>query len=161
VLDGGAPFYDTYETSDGKYVAVGCVEPLFYAEFLETLGIADAGLPHQLDGHAWSELKDVIDDAVKTRSRAEWAAIFAESDACVTPVLSPWEAYEHPHNRHREVFVDVDGVLQPAPAPRFSRSGNVPPVPPDYGGRDVAKTLQAWGFGVEESKRLSTCGAVR
>jgi alpha-methylacyl-CoA racemase len=160
VLDGGAPFYDTYETSDGKYMAVGCVEPQFYAEFLNTLGIAEPGLPFQLDPGAWPEMKKLIGDAFGQKTRAEWTDIFAESDACVTPVLSPWEAHEHPHNQARDAFVDVDGVLQPAPAPRFSRSANARPAPPDSGGRDLAKTLGTWGFEADEIARLQECGAV-
>jgi alpha-methylacyl-CoA racemase len=160
VLDGGAPFYDTYETSDGKYMAVGCVEPQFYAEFLNALGIAEPGLPFQLDPGAWPEMKKLIGDAFGQKTRAEWTDIFADSDACVTPALSPWEAHAHPHNQAREAFVDVDGVLQPAPAPRFSRSANARPVPPDSGGRDLAKTLRAWGFGAEEIGRLQECGAI-
>jgi alpha-methylacyl-CoA racemase len=159
-LDGAAPFYDTYECSDGKYMAVGCVEPQFYAEFLNVLGIAGPGLPFQLDAGAWPELKKLIGDAFGQKTRAEWTSIFADSDACVVPVLSPWEAHEHPHNRSREAFVEVGGVLQPAPAPRFSRSANARPVPPDDGGRDVVKTLQAWGFGADDVARLQECGAV-
>jgi alpha-methylacyl-CoA racemase len=159
-LDGGAPFYDTYETSDGKYMAVGCVEPQFYAEFLNTLGIAEPGLPFQLDPGGWSEMKKLISDAFGRKTRTEWTDIFADSDACVTPVLSPWEAHEHPHNQARDAFVDVDGVRQPAPAPRFSRSANARPVPPDSGGRDPVKTLVAWGFEAGEIARLQECGAV-
>jgi alpha-methylacyl-CoA racemase len=132
-------------TSDGKYMAVGCVEPQFYAEFLNTLGIAEPGLPFQLDPGAWPEMKKLIGDAFGQKTRAEWTDIFADSDACVTPVLSPWEAHEHPHNQARDAFVDVDGVLQPAPAPRFSRSANARPLPADSGGRDLAKP---WGPGV-------------
>jgi alpha-methylacyl-CoA racemase len=159
-LDGAAPFYDTYETADGKYMAVGCVEPQFYAEFLNVLGIAEPGLPFQLDAGAWPELKKLIGDAFGQKTRAEWTSIFADADACVVPVLSPWEAHEHPHNRSREAFVEVGGVLQPAPAPRFSRSATARPVPPDDGGRDMVKTLQAWGFGADDVARLQECGAV-
>jgi alpha-methylacyl-CoA racemase len=160
VLDGGAPFYDTYETSDGKYMAVGCVEPHFYTEFLNTLGIVEPWLRFQLDPGAWPEMKKLIGDAFGRKTRAEWTDIFAGSDACVTPALSPWEAHEHPHNQARDAFVDVDGVLQPAPAPRFSRSANARPVPPDMGGRDLAKTLAAWGFKADEIARLQECGAI-
>jgi alpha-methylacyl-CoA racemase len=160
VLDGAASFYDTYETSDSKYMAVGCVEPQFYAEFLDTLGLADPGLPFQLDASAWPDMKKLIGQTFAQKTRAEWTEIFADSDACVTPVLSPWEAHEHPHNRARDVFVHVDGALQPAPAPRFSRTENARPVPTDDGGRDVARTLAAWGFGNDEIARLHRSGAV-
>jgi alpha-methylacyl-CoA racemase len=160
VLDGGAPFYDTYETSDGKYMAVGCVEPQFYAEFLNTLGIAEPGLPFQLDPGGWPEMKKLIGDAFGRKTRADWSDIFADSDACVTPALSPLEAHEHPHNQARRAFVEIDGVRQPAPAPRFSRSVNARPVPPDSGGRDPVKTLEAWGFEADEIARLQECGAI-
>jgi alpha-methylacyl-CoA racemase len=160
VLDGGAPFYDTYECADGKYVAVGCVEPQFYAEFLSKLGVAEPGLPFQLDASAWPDLKKLIGDAFGRKTRAEWSTIFADSDGCVSPALSPWEAHEHPHNQARGAFVDVGGVLQPAPAPRFSRSFNAHPAPPDDGGRDVLKTLAAWGFEPDDAERLHASGAV-
>jgi len=160
VLDGAASFYDTYETSDGKFMAVGCVEPQFYAAFLDAVGLADPELPFQLDASAWPEMKKLIGDTFQQKTRDEWTAIFADSDACVSPVLSPWEAHEHPHNRARDAFVEVDGVLQPAPAPRFSRSGNSRPVPPDDGGRDIGKTLAAWGFADEDVARLRDSGTV-
>jgi alpha-methylacyl-CoA racemase len=160
MLDGGAPFYDTYETSDGKYMAVGCVEPQFYTEFLNTLGIAEPGLPFQLDPGGWPEVKKLIGGAFGQKTRTQWTGIFADSDACVTPVLSPWEAHQHPHNQARDAFVDVDGILQPAPAPRFSRSATARPTPPDDGGRDLAKTLGAWGIDAEEIARLQDCGAI-
>ena len=138
-------------------MAVGCVEPQFYAAFLDALGLE---LPFQLDAGAWPEMKNLIGDTFQQKTRDEWAAIFADSDACVSPVLSPWEAHEHPHNRARHAFVEVDGVLQPAPAPRFSRSENARPVPPDHGGRDLSGTLAAWGFGDEAIARLRDSGTV-
>jgi alpha-methylacyl-CoA racemase len=160
-FEGVASFYDTYETSDGKFVAVGCVEPQFYTEFLERLGLTDPELPAQHDGNGWPEMKKRIADAFQSKTRAEWAAIFAESDACVSPVLSPWEAHEHPHNAARGAFVEVGGVLQPAPAPRFSRTENAPPAAVDDGGRDVAQTLAAWGFDEPTITRLQETAAVR
>ncbi|MDT4999954.1 MAG: alpha-methylacyl-CoA racemase [Mycobacterium sp.] len=160
VLDGAASFYDTYETSDGKFMAVGCVEAQFYAAFLDALGLDDPELPFQLDAGAWPEMKKLIGDTFQQKTRDEWTAIFADSDACVSPVLSPWEAHEHPHNRARGVFVEVDGVLQPAPAPRFSRSGSSRPVPPDDGGRHIGQTLAAWGFTDDVVARLRDSGTV-
>ncbi|MCU1699248.1 MAG: fatty acid-CoA racemase [Mycobacterium sp.] len=160
VLDGAASFYDTYETSDGKFMAVGCVEPQFYSAFLDVLGLDDPELPFQLDASAWPEMKKLIGDTFQQKTRDEWTATFADSDACVSPVLSPWEAHEHPHNRARGVFVEVDGVLQPAPAPRFSRSGSSRPVPPDDGGRDIGQTLAAWGFADDDVARLRDSGTV-
>lgn len=144
-LDGGAAFYDTYECADGRYVAVGCVEPPFYAQLLARLGIDDEDLPFQLDRTGWGELKTVIGGVFKQRSRDEWATLFADSDACVSPVLSPWEAHEHPHNQARGTFVEVDGVVQPAPAPRFSRTVSAHPVPPSADVAAVGQMLVEWG----------------
>ncbi|KKC06860.1 CaiB/BaiF CoA transferase family protein [Mycobacterium nebraskense] len=160
-LDGGASFYDTYETSDGKFMAVGCVEPQFYAKMLETLGLNDLPLPHQLDASAWAAMKKVIGDVFAQKSRAEWTEIFAGSDACVSPVLSPWEAHEHPHNRARGAFIEVGDTLQPAPAPRFSRTVSKHPVPVDHGGRDVAESLMAWGLSQDNVVGLTSSGVVR
>jgi alpha-methylacyl-CoA racemase len=160
LLDGAASFYDTYETSDGKFMAVGCVEPQFYSEMLHLLGLADPALPFQLDAGAWPDMKKLIGDTFAQKTRAEWTDVFADSDACVTPVLSPWEAHEHPHNQARDAFIDVGGTLQPAPTPRFSRTRNERPVPVDDGGRDVADTLIAWGLSPDAVARLTTSGSV-
>jgi alpha-methylacyl-CoA racemase len=159
-LDGAASFYDTYETSDGKFMAVGCVEPQFYAQLLSQLGLDDPELPFQLDAGAWPQMKNRIGDTFRQKTRAEWAAIFADSDACVSPVLSPWEAHEHPHNQARGTFVEVGGALQPAPAPRFSRTANAHPVPIDHGGRDLTNTLQSWGIAEAVAARLQKTGVV-
>jgi len=121
-LDGAAAFYDTYPCADGRYVAVGCVEPQFFAELLEKLGIDEPDLPFQLDPSGWDDWRKVIGEALLTRTRDEWTAHFEGSDACVSPVLSPWEAHLHPHAVARGSFVEVDGIVQPAPAPRFSRT---------------------------------------
>lgn len=157
VLDGAAAFYDTYPCADGRYVAVGCVEFHFFAELLEKLGIdtgADGvgGLPHQIDSAGWDAWRKVIGEAFLTRTRDEWALHFEGSDACVSPVLSPWEAHEHPHNAARGAFVEVDGIIQPAPAPRFSRTPAPTPVGPDAAGRDVVGTLTAWGIADAEAR---------
>lgn len=157
-LDGGAPFYDTYETSDGKYMAVGCVEPQFYAELLDKLALNPADLPYQLDAHGWPEVKKTIGDAFAQKTRDEWTAVFADSDACVSPVLTPWEAHDHPHNRARRAFVEVGGMIQPAPAPRFSRTANAEPVA--AGGSDVAATLTGWGLAPEAVSDCVASGTV-
>lgn len=146
-LDGAAPFYDTYPCADGKYVAVGCVEPQFFALLVETLDIDGTELPFQLDPSGWPAWKKLIGEAFLARTRDEWADVFADSDACVTPVLSPWEAHRAPHSVARGAFVEVDGIVQPAPAPRFSRTPSASPVAPDPGGRDVVRTLADWGVG--------------
>ena len=141
-LDGGAPFYDTYATADGRFVAVGALEPAFYAALLGGLGLADAGLPGQYDRERWPELRERLAAAFATRTRDEWAAHFAGTDACVAPVLSPAEAPAHPHNRARETFVRVGGVPQPAPAPRFGRTP--PPVPAPPAEATVEEVLAGW-----------------
>jgi alpha-methylacyl-CoA racemase len=157
-FDGAAPFYDTYPCADGKYVAVGCVEPQFFAMLVETLDIDGTGLPFQHDPSGWPAWKKLIADALLARTRDEWTEVFADSDACVTPVLSPWEAHEAPHSVAREAFVEVDGIIQPAPAPRFSRTPSGPPVSPDAAGRDVVRTLADWG--VDGGAALLASGAV-
>ena len=121
VIDTGAPFYDTYETADGLFVAVGAIEPLFYAELRRVLGIADdARFDAQFDPAQWPEQKAELARLFKAKTRADWVALFDQAEACVTPVLSMAEALEHPHNLERQTFVTVDGVPQPAPAPRFT-----------------------------------------
>lgn len=119
LLDGGAPFYDTYTCADGRFVAVGALEPQFFAALLDGLGLDAATLPPQLDRAGWPRMRQVLTDVFATRSRDEWAEIFDGTDACVTPVLTPWEASTHPHAVARGSFVDIDGVTMPAPAPRF------------------------------------------
>lgn len=162
-LDGAAPFYDTYATSDGKYVAVGCVEPQFYHELLVRLGfdVDKEDLPFQLDMAAWPQLKKMLAEAFLTKTRDEWAEIFADSDACVSPVLSPWEAHRHPHNQARAAFVEVGGLIQPAPAPRFSRTPAEHPSAMDDGGRDAAQALVDWGLTADEAAALVDAGSVR
>jgi crotonobetainyl-CoA:carnitine CoA-transferase CaiB-like acyl-CoA transferase len=144
LLDGGAPFYDTYRTADGGYMAVGALEPAFYAALLAGLGLdGDADLPDQYDRAGWPELRRRFAERFAQRSRAEWTVIFADVDACVTPVLAPTEAYRHPHNAARRTFVEVGGIRQPAPAPRFSRTP--PAVPhPAAGPLPVAAILDSW-----------------
>ncbi|QXJ20444.1 CoA transferase [Actinomadura graeca] len=122
VLDTGAPWYDVYETADGRHMAVGAIEPRFYAEFLRVLGLDAADLPGQHDREGWPELRDRIGAAFKARARDEWAERFLPGDACVAPVLSLEEAREHPYNTARDVFPELSGHRQPAPAPRFSRT---------------------------------------
>jgi alpha-methylacyl-CoA racemase len=143
LLDGGAPFYDTYATADGGYVVVGALEPQFYADLLAGLGLdADSTLPGQHDVAGWPVLRERFTAAFATRTRDEWADIFAARDACVAPVLSPLEAPIHPHAVSRASFVTVDGVDQPAPAPRFSRTPASPPRPPQP--TSVDEVLASW-----------------
>ncbi len=130
LLDGGAPFYDTYATSDGGWMAVGALEPQFYAAFVDGLGLDPATLPPQLDPAGWPVLRARFTEIFAGRTRDAWTSVFEGTDACVTPVLSPWEAHTHPHNAARGAFVDLDGVVQPAPAPRFDRTPAGTPAPP-------------------------------
>jgi alpha-methylacyl-CoA racemase len=145
MLDGAAPFYDTYECADGLFVAVGCVELPFFLQMLEILEINDPDLPFQLDRTGWPQLREVIGARFKRKTRDEWADVFAGSDACVTPVLSPWEAHEHPHNRFRDAFIEVGGLRQPAPAPRFSRTPTDVPAPHDKDFDRAQRLMAGWG----------------
>ena len=149
LLAGAAPYYGTYETKDGKYVAVGAIEPQFYALLLEKLGVdakhLRAGFP--ADREHWPEAEAAIAKAIRTRTRDEWAAIMEGSDACFAPVLSLTEAARHPHNLARGLFIDVNGVQQNAPAPRFSRTQNAPVQAPHRAGADTDSVLRDAGFG--------------
>ncbi len=130
ILDGGAPFYRPYETKDGKYMAVGPIEAKFYAQLVEGLGLDAAELPGQFDPNNWDALGEKIADAFRTRTQAEWTAVFDGMDACVTPILTMEEAAEYPHIKERGTFVEADGIVRPAPAPRFSETpgGNAGPA---------------------------------
>lgn len=144
--DGGAHFYRVYETADGRHVAVAAMEAKFYRQLLEGLGLADADLPEQWDRSQWPALTERFAGILLTRTRDEWCALFAGTDACLTPVLTMTEALEHPHNRHRGTFTEVAGVRQPSPAPRFSRtpSALLPGAPPEIGAH-TDEVLQDWG----------------
>ena len=146
LLDGGAPFYDTYATSDGEYVAVGALEPQFYAALLRGLGLADAGLPDQHDRSGWPLLRQRFADTFAQRTRAEWERVFAGTDACVSPVLSLAEAPAHPHAVARKAFVAVGDITQPAPAPRFDRTPAGVPAPPPRPGADTDAVLTGLGL---------------
>lgn len=143
LVDGGAPYYDTYETSDGKYIAVGAIEPQFFAELLDRLGL-DIDPSTQNHPEAADTIRAALRERFRARSRDEWAADLQATDACIAPVLSLTEAPHHPHNIERRSFVTVDGVVQPAPAPRFSRTSlDVPSAPPAPGG-DGSAALLGW-----------------
>lgn len=159
LLDGGAHFYDTYRCADGKYVSIGPIEPQFYALFLQKAGIDDPDFSQQWDRARWPELKTRLAAHLVTRTRDEWCVLMEGSDACVAPVLDMDEAPEHPHNRARGTFIEVGGVVQPAPAPRFSRSTPATPRPPKHGatGEDV---LADWGFTPDAIDGLRRAGAI-
>lgn len=144
LLDSGAPYYDTYACADGRYVAVGALEPPFYAALLKGLGLTEADLPGQQDPTGWPVLRQRFADAFASRSRDEWAAEFEGTDACVTPVLSFAEVPTHPHIAARGTIITVDGAPQAAPAPRFSRTPPDLPTPPPQPGADTAQVLADW-----------------
>jgi alpha-methylacyl-CoA racemase len=144
MLDTGAPYYDTYECSDGRYVAVGAIEPQFYAELLEKLGLSAADLPDQNDIARWPELRAVLTEAFLAHDRDHWATVFAGSDACCTPVLSFAEVDAEPHNTERDTFYTEAGSTFPAPAPRFSRTGLDAPKAPGVPGADNEAVLRDW-----------------
>jgi alpha-methylacyl-CoA racemase len=160
LLDGGAPFYDTYVCADGGCVAVGALEPQFYAALLAGLGLADAGLPPQHDRDGWPVLRERFAAAFATRTRDDWASVFAGTDACVAPVLSLTEAPAHPHATARHAFAEVGGVMQPAPAPRFSRSAVSEPAAPPRPGADTDAVLTALGLGGPEVADLRARGVI-
>ncbi|MFF1392823.1 CaiB/BaiF CoA transferase family protein [Streptomyces sp. NPDC058287] len=143
LLDGGCPFYGTYETSDGQYMAVGALEQQFYDEFIALLGIGDSA-PARKDLARWGELRDAVAARFKTRTREEWTAVFEGSDACVAPVLSLREAPGHPHLAARGTFTDHGGITQPAPAPRFSATPTVVRSGPAQPGADTAGVARDW-----------------
>ena len=158
ILDGGAPFYGCYACADGRFIALGTVEPQFYALLLERCGIQDPAFDAQLSRERWPELKQKFAAVFRTRTRAEWCALMEGSDACLTPVLDFDEAPQHPHNQARETFVEIDGVTQPAPAPRFSRTPPAVPGPPAKVGEHGAAILGDWGFTATEIERLQCDG---
>ena len=162
MLAGAAPYYGTYATRDGKFLAIGALEPQFYAVLIEKLGLDPkylaAGFPASRTGN--DELRSAIADAVATRTRDEWAAVFEGTDACVAPVLSLAEAARHPHNVARGTFVTVDGIEQHAPAPRFSRTASGPVQGPRPAGADTVAVLRAAGFSDERIAGLRAAGAL-
>ncbi|MFZ4518706.1 MAG: CaiB/BaiF CoA transferase family protein [Microthrixaceae bacterium] len=159
LLDSGAPFYDCYPCADGRWLAIGAIETPFFAELLAGLGLDPGVLPDQHDRPRWPELRTAIADAVRTRTRDEWAEVFADRDACVAPVLDMGEAPSHPHAVARASFVTVDGVAQPAPAPRFDRTP-AGPVEPSKETEDPAAVLGRWGVAAEEVAELRAAGVV-
>jgi alpha-methylacyl-CoA racemase len=161
VLDTGAPFYDTYETADGKFVAIGSLEPQFYLELLDELGISDADLPAQMDRSSWDAMRERFTALFKSKTRDEWCAILEHSDACFAPVLTMSEAAEHPHIRARDTIVEHERILQPAPAPRFSRTPGAIARRAAQPGQHTDETLSDWGFSADELTKLRDAGAIK
>jgi alpha-methylacyl-CoA racemase len=160
ILDGAAHFYDTYETADGKYVSIGSIEPQFYRLLVEKAGLDPALFAPQGDPSRWPELKAVLADAIRAKTREEWCAIMEGSDVCFAPVLSMDEAPRHPHNRARESFIELSGVMQPAPAPRFDRTPPARPLAPVPAGSDTESVLREAGFDDARIAALRTAGAL-
>jgi len=161
LLDSGAHFYEVYETQDGKHISIGSIEPQFYAELIEKTGLAAEDLPAQMDQSQWSKLKERLAAIFKSKTRDEWCEIMEGSDVCFAPVLSMGEAPEHPHNLHRKTFLDDGGVVQAAPAPRFSRTAPEVARPAPHLGQDSAEVLADHGFSAEEIHDLEQSGAVQ
>lgn len=157
LLDSGAPFYDVYETVDGRHMAVGAIEPQFYAELLEGLGLVETA-PDRSDPGNWAALREAIAARFRQRTQQEWTGVFEGTDACVSPVLPLTEASRHPHLAARHTYVDRGGVVQPAPAPRFSRTPAALGSPPSLPGQHSREALQAWG--VEDVDQLVADGVV-
>jgi alpha-methylacyl-CoA racemase len=160
LLDGGAHFYDTYRCADGEWIALGSIEPQFYALLLEKTGITDPAFKAQMDRAQWPALREALAAVIETRTRDEWCEIMAGTDVCFGPVLSLDEAPRHAHNVARETFVELDGVTQPAPAPRFSATpGRIAGPPPAIGAHNRS-ALEAWGFTAEAITALEAGGAL-
>ncbi len=160
ILDGGADFYDTYETKDGKHMAVGAIEPQFYARLLELTG-SDQGLSEgQLDRNNWPERKETLAAIFKTKNRDEWASLMEGEEACTVPVLTLSESMEHPHIKARGVFTNHEGVDQVAPAPRFSRTSPELRLPPPAPGEHTEDVLSEWGFPDDEISQLRENGDI-
>ena len=154
LLDTGAPFYDVFECSDGKFISIGSIEPQFYSELLRITGLDQQENPKQMDRQSWDEMKSKIASAIKSKSREEWENLMEGTDVCFAPVLTIDEAYDHPHNLERNTFIEVAGVKQPAPAPRFSRTPASITSPPPHPGEHTEEILLDSGFTISEISSL-------
>jgi alpha-methylacyl-CoA racemase len=162
LLDSGAPYYDTYETADGRYISVGSIEPQFYALLLKHTGLeSEDGLAPQTDRSGWPDLRERLTEVFKSKTRDEWCEIMETSDVCFAPVLSMTEAPSHPHNAARQTFIELEGFPQPAPAPRFSRTPGAVQRPASPPGTHTDEVLGEWlGLDASEIQTLRKSGAV-
>ena len=160
LLDGGAHFYDTYQCSDGGWVSIGSIEPQFYALLLEKTGITDPQFKNQMSRDEWPELSAKLAAVIRTKTRDQWSELMAGTDVCFAPVLTLEEAPKHEHNAARETFVTIEGVVQPAPAPRFSATPGAVQGPPPAIGAHSDSALADWGFAAAEVERLKAVGAL-
>lgn len=159
LLDTGAHFYDVFQCQDDKYISIGSIEPQFYALLLEKTGLAnDPAFAKQMDPSQWPTLKAKLQDVIKQKTQAQWCAIMEGTDVCFAPVLTMTEATQHPHHIARNTFIDIAGVTQPAPAPRFSRTSPETPTPPAHAGQHSAQILNEWG--ISNINELLASGAV-
>ena len=161
LLDTGAPFYDVFECSDGKFISIGSIEPQFYSELLRITGLDQQENPKQMDRQSWDEMKSKIASAIKSKSREEWENLMEGTDVCFAPVLTIDEAYDHPHNLERNTFIEVAGVKQPAPAPRFSRTPASITSPPPHPGEHTEEILLDSGFTISEISSLREQNVIR
>jgi alpha-methylacyl-CoA racemase len=159
LLDGGAPFYATYETADARFVAIGALEPKFFAELAQRIGLDERFVKRQYDRRLWPEMREAIRQIIKTKTRDEWCALLEGTDACFAPVLSIAEAPQHAHAASRNAFITLDGVVQPAPAPRFDRSVPDMPKPAPEVGQHTVEVLSEAGFTPAEIDALRTMAA--
>ncbi|HEY5007677.1 MAG TPA: CaiB/BaiF CoA-transferase family protein [Caulobacteraceae bacterium] len=160
LLDGGAHFYGTYKCKDDQWVSLGSIEPQFYALLLEKAGLDDPQFKQQMSRDDWPELKSKLAAVIKTKTRDEWTALMEGTDVCFGPVMGLKEAATHPHNAARETFVTIDGVVQPAPAPRFSATPGAIQAPPPTIGADNQAALGDWGFSASAIEALQAAGAL-
>lgn len=160
LIDGGAHFYDVYETADGKYVSIGSIEPQFYKELLRLTGLEGEELPFQHDKTQWEPMKERLAEIFKAKTRDEWCALMEGTDVCFAPVLSFGEAPQHPHNVQRGTFIELAGVVQPAPAPRFSATPVSVQRPPSHAGQHTDEVLAEWGLEADRITKLRESGAV-
>lgn len=161
ILDSGAHFYDVYETKDGKYVSIGSIETKFYAELLRLTGLEGEDLPAQMDESAWPKLRERFAEVFIAKTRDEWCDIMEGTDVCFAPVLSMDEAAKHPHNIARETFVDIDGVVQPAPAPKFSRTKSEIQGAPCSPGQHTDEALGSWGVSEDTISSLKEANVIK
>lgn len=150
LLDTGAPFYDVFECADGECISIGSIEPQFYSELLRITGLDKSDNPKQMDRSNWAEMKSEISDVIRGKTRKEWENLMEGTDVCFAPVLSIDEAYAHPHNKERQTFIDIEGIMQPAPAPRFSRTPSSVKSPPPHAGQHTEQVLLDSGFTTDE-----------
>lgn len=161
LLDTGTHFYDTYRTSDNRWVSIGSIEPQFYAELLRLTGLEGVELPSQMDKNAWPDMKARLADVFATKTRDEWCELMEGTDVCFAPVLSMDEATRHPHNVERGTFIELNGVTQPAPAPRFSATPGGVQRPPAHAGQHTDDILKSWlGADSDEIAALRATGTV-